>query len=93
MRYTYKLFCQRKNFLIKEYFASFPDASYEDFFEFLVQRNVVPPPRELFNDEKSKLNKKVQPEQTNIEVKKEVKEEKKTRKRRRNVKKNSSDVP
>jgi len=61
MRYNYDLFCQRKSFLIKNYFATYPNASYEDFCLFLTQRSVIPPNKEYFESEKEKLSPKKEP--------------------------------
>ncbi len=90
MRYSYELFCQRKRFLIKNYFTIYPDASYEDFCLFLSQRSVIPPSKDFFNAQKEDLFK------TNIAAKseevtqEEVQEVKKPRRRRRSAKKNDS---
>tara|TARA_B000000557_G_C20462677_1_gene312027 strand:+ start:261 stop:533 length:273 start_codon:yes stop_codon:yes gene_type:complete len=90
MRYSYELFCQRKRFLIKNYFTIYPDASYEDFCLFLSQRSVIPPSKDFFNGQKEDLFK------TNIAAKseevtqEEVQEVKKPRRRRRSAKKNDS---
>ncbi len=90
MRYSYELFCQRKNFLIKNYFNTYPKATYYDFCEFLLQRNVVPPPEDVFN--RSKPAKKVSVEESTVVEKNVTEEVKKPKRRRRSVKKNSSDV-
>ena len=96
MRYSYELFCQRKNFLIKNYFIIYPEATYSDFCEFLLQRNVVPPPEDVFN--RSKPEKEVAVEESTITEESAAVEEnateevKKPKRRRRSVKKNSSDV-
>ena len=61
MRYNYDLFCQRKSFLIKNYFTIYPNASYEDFCLFLTQRSVIPPSKEYFKSQKEKLSPKKEP--------------------------------
>lgn len=90
MRYSYELFCQRKNFLIKNYFNTYPEATYSDFCEFLFQRNVVPPTEDVFN--RSKPKKEIVVEESSVVEKSVTEEVKKPKRRRRSVKKNSSDV-
>ena len=90
MRYSYQLFCQRKRFLIKNYFTIYPDASYEDFCLFLTQRSVIPPSKDFFNVQKEdffKVNVAVKAEEV---IQEKVQEVKKPRKRRRSAKKNDS---
>ena len=89
MRYSYELFCQRKRFLIKNYFTIYPDASYEDFCLFLTQRSVIPPSKDFFNAQKKDLFKASVAVEAE-EVKEEAKEVKKPRRRRRSAKKNDS---
>ena len=100
MRYSYELFCQRKRFLIKNYFTIYPDASYEDFCLFLTQRCVTPPSEEYFKSQKESLVKselptpskvlEELPDETQKVSQEEVQEVKKPRRRRRSAKKNDS---
>lgn len=84
MRYNYDLFCQRKRFLIKNYFTIYPNASYEDFCLFLTQRSVIPPSKEYFETQKEELLPKEEskPEIVKEEPVKPPKEVKKPRRRR-----------
>lgn len=98
MRYSYELFCQRKRFLIKNYFTIYPDASYEDFCLFLSQRSVTPPSEEYFKSQKESLVKAESPDkvleepldETQKVVQEDSQEAKKPRRRRRSAKKNDS---
>lgn len=84
MRYNYDLFCQRKRFLIKNYFTIYPNASYEDFCLFLTQRSVIPPSKEYFEVQKEKRLPKEEPQSADVkeDLDEPAKEVKKSRRRR-----------
>lgn len=87
MRYNYDLFCQRKRFLIKNYFTIYPNSSYEDFCLFLTQRNVIPPSKEYFENQKESLFTK---EESKPEVVKEVKKTRQRKSTKENQEKNKT---
>ena len=51
----FKIFCQRKRFSIERYIKNLPNATFTDFYNFLVARGIQPPKKEEFIKVKDSL--------------------------------------
>jgi len=75
--HNFNLFCRRKNFSIEKYLKAFPQSTYQQFFDFLISRDVQPPKEEEFLRFKHVVKEKIE---SPLE---EIRQPRKSRKSRR----------